>query len=293
MSGKRRFGKQLMSMALAIALTLSCVPVDSYATESEVQDETVLDEVAEEPEEKILEETEMQTYIPDVELPSNEELFAAYVEQKMYGNEFSFWGVAAGERLTESGRQFYNKLKAEIEKIASGSESSTVMSIDAYTLQSWGIDTTIVAADSNQALEILKERLDLDHVFSALLCDCPYDLYWFDKTVGFLYGASTSETSIAGSSDKNYAVGSFTCGLSVAAAYRPSSYDANNPTVDKAKTGATSAAVTNAQAVVAEHAGKTDYEKLIAYRDYICEQTQYNLSAAASGYTVGMVIPGS
>ena len=268
MNGKRRFGKRLMSMALAIVLTLSCVPVDAYATEAEGQDETVL-----------------KTYIPDVDLPSNEELFAAYVEKEMYGYEFSFWGTAAKDRLNSAGQKLYDAMKVTVEEIAAGKTGTTLRYVDAATLLTWGIPATVQADSEASAQALVLEKLDFYNVFQALLADCPYDLYWFDKTNtgGILYGQDVTGTG----ETNQYAVGTFIYGFSVVTAYKGETDSKNNPVADTTKTSAPATAAANAKAVVTANINKSDYGKLVAYKDYICANVEYNDDAVDSNYKGG------
>ena len=54
-------------------------------------------------------------------------------------------------------------------------------------------------------------------------------------------------------------------------------------TVDMDKTRAASQAAENANAIVAAASGMTDYEKLVYYREQICERTSYNHDALNAG----------
>ena len=95
-------------------------------------------------------------------------------------------------------------------------------------------------------------------VVTALMMDLPYEMYWFGK-------------SLSGS----LAYSGYTISLKVARDFRGSNeYTTNIPNVPNA--------VRVAKSVVSSNGGKGDYEKLEAYKDYICAHNTYN-SAAASG----------
>ena len=95
-------------------------------------------------------------------------------------------------------------------------------------------------------------------VVTALMVDLPYEMYWFGKS---LSGALASS--------------GYTISLKVAQDFRGSNeYTTNIPNVPNA--------VRVAKSVVSSNSGKGDYEKLEAYKDYICAHNTYN-SAAASG----------
>ena len=57
--------------------------------------------------------------------------------------------------------------------------------------------------------------------------------------------------------------------------------------VDSDKIGKINTAVANATKIVSDNAGKTDYEKLVAYREKICNLVSYNNDATAVGYPYG------
>ena len=219
------------------------------------------------------------TYIPELDLPSNEELFAGYAEKILYGYSISAFRSSAGNRLSESEKALYDYLKEQIEKVAAGTTPSTQFTMqDTDKLSKWLEGNSFATEDE------LKQKLNslLQSVTSALLSDCVYELYWFDKTEGT--GMNLSYSSNDG---KNITVTLLKISFSVAKEYQGSGYNKDTPTVDTNKTGGASAAKTKALEVVADNSAKTDYEKLIAYRDYICTQVSYNNNAASNDYTGG------
>ena len=219
------------------------------------------------------------TYIPELDLPSNEELFAGYAEKILYGYSISAFRSSAGNRLSESEKALYDYLKEQIEKVAEGTTTSTQFTMkDTDKLSKWLEGNSFATeGELNQKLNSL-----LQSVTSALLSDCVYELYWFDKTEGT--GMNLSYSSNGG---KNITVTLLKISFSVAKEYQGSGYNKDTPTVDTNKTGGASAAKIKALEVVADNSAKTDYEKLIAYRDYICTQVSYNNNAASNDYTGG------
>lgn len=97
-------------------------------------------------------------------------------------------------------------------------------------------------------------------ILYRLIADCPYETYWF----GDFY-----EVTIYGNS--------ITVSITVSSGYALDEYTANTATA-----AAASLAANNARAIVARHAGKSDYDKLAAYRDEICAAVSYNHDAASS-----------
>ena len=238
-----------------------------------------------------------ETIVPDADLPDNHELFAMYTDRLFYPErQISFFGIQAGNRLTEDQKVVYDLMKARIEDVAAGKQASTVISIDP---QSLGFDNTFTAAElgaesitsenikevGRTALQLLGQQIGIDLILEALMNDCPYDLYWYDKTSsgGFRYTGSTSYPE----DGSTLTIPTLIMRFRVAGAYQPSGYDESNPSVDTAKTGAAAKAVEEAALVVSENSSKSDHDKLAAYRDYICSAVVYDSNAADDSYTGG------
>ena len=175
----------------------------------------------------------------------------AGMDIRSYENGFNSSSMAATysakANLNAEEQTVYNTLKAEIEKIASGQRKDT------------NIKTT----------GVLGSQASADKVWHALLSDLPYELYWHDKTEGkgirFTYSGSFKDVTF-----------SFT----VAQEFRGKDMTTTNiPNVP--------AAVQTARSVVAANASKSDYDKLQAYRQYICDQVSYNYAAARGEYANG------
>ncbi|MBO5372955.1 MAG: Ig-like domain-containing protein [Lachnospiraceae bacterium] len=232
----------------------------------------------------------------------NEELFAGYVEKTFYGNSgISFYGISAREELSASGQVLYDFLKEKIESVAKGELASTVFNIDKSMLNSWaenGVKISWTAEDlgvssiwnssytgiDTEAYNAFKKnawgQFEFAKVLDALLHDCPYDLYWFDKLVG---ASSNYSISLSG---EEMILGDIHVSFSVVDAYHLAE-DTNNLTADTTKTSAATAAAVNAQEIVDKYAELSDIDKLKAYRDEICALVSYNTDAASSSYTGG------
>ncbi len=196
-------------------------------------------------------------WTPDVELPSEEELFAGYVDKVLYGT--STFGIMAGSRLTGDTKLAYDGFVELIGQVAAGELDSAALTVRAdYTGTSFTGEM-------------------LDELFTALLADLPYELYWFDKTSGVGGGYSVDGNKILASVTLRFCVSP-----DYSATGAEGTYD-----LDTAKTGAAAAAAANARDIVDAYADSSDYEKLVAYRDEICALTSYNDQAASSGYTGG------
>lgn len=280
---KKRAGSALLTLAMLLMLFPVALAADGISADSRDPPETEQTELC---------ETSVigEVFIPDPDsLPDNEELFAAYVQREFeqeIGGGIATFGTAAGDRLSGLEKSIYTELKAKLEQVADGKESSTAFSITSdFSDLSWTaeeLDCTIVSGGSitseakKAAGQKFAEAVDTKKLLSCLLADCPYELYWFDKTTGIRTGYSMS-----GDSTKISIIG-ITVSFTVASAYGS---DYSDYTADTAKTGATSTAVSNAKTIVQNNARKTDREKLDAYREKICELVSYNDGAASDKST--------
>ena len=247
--------KKFLSLALCALMLLTLAPMAAYANGEVVAE-----------------------YLPVEDFFDNEELFAAYVDREFYPEyEISLWGTTARAELNAKGQKLYDSLKSNIEKIAKGTQASAVIEISSAMLQQWGVTYKFSTSthNSNSAMESVDTELQSKAVITALLHDCPYDFYWFDKTEGWGHGASTS------TGGGYVTITSYVISFSVAQAYQPAGYNASQPTANTAKTGATSAAVANANAIVEKYKALSDYEKIKKYKEEICALVSYNDEAAA------------
>ena len=222
----------------------------------------------------------------DADLPDHDELFAGYVQQMMYPqygvSTFANWGQAAGV-LNSNERGVYDDLKTFVGEVADGTQTNTqnyAITLEAplsWTYESlkvsgWGdpdLGTAIGAA--------FAQAIDINKVVDCLLVDCPETFYWYDKsydqggTKAMLcrYTYSWNDTSVSISALKFSFV--------VAEDYRS---DGDLYTVDTSAISDAKTAIANAQSIVSANAGKSDYEKLLAYKNAICDLTSYNDEAA-------------
>ncbi len=175
-------------------------------------------------------------------------------------------------------RDVYNILKSKIAMIAENGGSTTItVSKDVFgDVSVSGTDSAAADALKAKFYETVKFGLILD----CLLVDCPFELYWHDKTVGTRY----SYTRISGGG-RMY-VDSFKVILSVNEEYQAEDSTAAEPKVNGGIT-VVSRAVAAAKKVVADNASKSDMEKLNAYKDYICSAVSYDESAAFNPSTAG------
>ncbi len=286
MNGRRKTTRQLLSMVLCIILTLSCVPVQSYATEdieidgyaeSAVEAETPQEELTQE--ELVQEEFVAQSSVSDVDLPDNDELFEGYLEQLFYGNgEISTLATgehAAGAALTGDEKIAYDALKTVIQAIANGDRASTVIrigqTINAQNPEDPEGDPITIVPDVEATFSSAGD-FGLDAVINALLTDYPYEMYWYNK-------ATEGACSITSWAYPNQPPMLIEFYFIVAGNYQESG---NLYAVDRSKAEAAVRAANKAKQIVERYKDASDYDKLVGYKTEICALTAYDHKAAGA-----------
>lgn len=302
--------KRLLSMLMLCCLALSLLPVTALA----------------EPEEELIEAAPVQrtAVVQDTSAP-DEDLFYQYMLQRAREDEGSVSLFSTGDnraygRLTDTEtkkeRTIYNLLLEDIKNVAAGvTDSEGHISTEfVFTAKDLGLGSknwtseellgtagvSLVDSDYNMtddAFDAIIDELGLSAAIQALLTDCPYELYWYDKTSGYRYvlggDIGLDKTS---STSEVYDVLTFSddTELRIVFYVSPDYYHVVGeyayPTlVDPGKISGVPAAVDRAKAVVndASLTGKSDYERLTAYKNWICQNTAYNEEAIASGYSGG------
>ena len=212
------------------------------------------------------------------------DLLTAYAQQQL--DSLSSRGSAKAARRTSLNgmdERVYNALKSRIVRVAAGEESSTRFEVSWAELgleqTSWtAAELGVASCQSDEAKAAVFSMIsfDLNLVVDALLADCPYELYWYDKTLTTSYDgirfSRTAETFRLISTGHTF--------------YFPvsSDYAAGEYETDPSYGASITAALNNIRATVQEYAGAPDYDKLLGYRDRICALTDYNHQAAA-GYS--------
>ena len=235
---------------------------DQKDAEKETEEQTLTVEETAEIDPEILEQ-----------LPDNDELFAGHVEQVLYGNEdVSTYADYGKSKFTGINRSIYEELRTFVKNIADNGGNAV------YT---WKGDLGITWSSDKEGTELenevsqkFNENIQINEIISTILVDCPYEMYWYDKTksANIRYGYYSKNGSVK--------ITNLELLCTPVAAYKGT--DANE--VDSSKASAASTAAENAQTIVAENASKSDHEKLDAYREKICELVSYNDAAAKDGY---------
>lgn len=239
-----------------------------------------------------------------VSFPKNveeENLAGDYIARKMPRKTRLRAERLSGLSLAEPNRSIYLAMRTRILSVAAGKTGSTVFTISAaeifnprfFTAEDLGVEAIdtgkniITAAAANAFTEILNEQveaIDFQAVVQCLMNDCPYEMYWFNKsylpaTNTFRRGAMRNqETDLY---DRLVIIGDFTITLHVSQDYATYTYKDGEVVysrmeVDPAYGESVSSAAEKAEKILDETAEMDDYGKMCFYRDAICALTDYN-----------------
>ncbi len=236
---------------------------------------------------------------------SNGDLLKGYIQQRFDDILPMPMGKRASSRSARVGlsgidQKAYDYLKSQIQQVASGAISSTIFSIPLteltsdvgpWTAEELGVtyiyDSTKEQPWNSEALNAVSNKVsfDLHKVFEALLADCPYELYWYDKVSGCTY---SPYDSFSYNGQQLSIQGNTTITMKVAQEYAVQGDGVYYPTqFNTEKVDAVNFAIANAQGIVNSSTGST-LQKLITYKEQICELTSYNSFAAeSSSYPYG------
>ncbi len=195
----------------------------------------------------------------------------------------------------------YDQLKTKIVSIANGQEASSEMTIsvplktllgaawkDQYTAADLGVtalfDGNGDPTDETNVAILNLMGFNVETIVYAIRADCPYELYWFGNMYGYLpmsfaYDGTRTFVSLLENS-------TVTIALKVSAEYSVSGNEGTTD-VSTAKCLAVKSAANYANQIISNNASKSDYEKLKAYNDIICELNTYNTAAMQSGVPYG------
>lgn len=303
---RKRLFIKIMTCMLCVLISFAFIPDTAFAvddqdgeTASDISALTEAGEISVSPEETIGDEDTLLEGYMDSRI--DEELGRTPASSGMRKSS----SVKRRSRLNDTEKYIYDKLKAFIDSAASGSitvaHASFAMSdvlspyyVDygnyySVTSASLGISSAVYIKKTVDGQTIwtfsdeAKAKLyDFEKIINALMADEPYSLYWYDKTVGISYGISGLLINMSGDTSDIFFAKSNTPTMevyfTVSEDYRASGGDAYS--IDKSRTGAATAAVQNAIDIITDKSAGSDYERLIDYKDSICELTSYDREAA-------------
>ena len=246
-------------------------------------------------------EEEMADVLADADTDDPDALLNAYIEivlkQAMIHPELLDTPILRSisvddGRLSDTCLQLYRQLKPSIDAIAAGKQSSTELSVSYDDL---GLQTRFTATELGLTVssrddlvtgrDMIGDLLKVDYalVQLALLANCPYELYWYDKTQGARTTSVPKMSVKYQNGDYVYEITSpYSVRMAVSADYSADTYQ-----VDTSVGQTVQASVQTAQDIVARYQDLNDLEKLNAYRDEICAKVTYNSAAAGGGAPYG------
>ena len=267
---------------LAAALVLACMPLVPAAAAEAADESTTVDadvteaEADADADAEAADESSTTVSLDDVaagldfsSLASSEELAEGYITSVFYddvalgasSSALSTQASYGASYLSGDALDLYTQLYEFVDTVAA--QGGTTEFTYAYEYSGMGSLTSVG--------ERACSALELDDVFLCLLADCPYSLYWFDKTVGLAYLVGSGSTS-----GRTSTVTSLSFCFTPAEAYAGSS----TYSVDETKARSTTVAAANAAQIVADYAGETSVQaKLTAYKDEICALVSYDEEA--------------
>lgn len=223
-----------IAAALLAALMLATAATPVYAEDMVVQNETVA--------------------IEDESKMSNDELFEQYFIQRTLES----FGVSTfvvdywRDVFNDMEYKIFDTLRKRVAAIAENGGKSTI-SISASELGIAGASFSNISWD------------DIYKIVDALRADCPFHLYWYDKTVSTSYSKSSSTLKIV---------------FRVAQGYQAEGYNANDPEVTK-DVSLVNTATSNAIRIVSRYSDTSisDMYRLYAFKEEICALVDYNYDA--------------
>ena len=278
--------KRILSVLTALALVLTLFPSAAIAAESGAAPDSMGIERG---------YREEHVSVPDAEdLPSNDELFAGYMAQIMYDMDYSIDMTAdyGKKQLSGNDLKIYEILKTKIADIAKDGGKTNEIAITAAQL---GLGTSLSDfgltgnEGDNAILNAIKDKYPIDHsaIISCLLVDCPYELFWYDKTGKSNIGSDGKETAFTMGTSYGYngttVSLTWTFSFTVAPEYRASDADPYQAT---AELSTVNTAIGNAKSIASSAVGD-DYSKMLTFKNAICNAVDYNHDALQEGTASG------
>lgn len=216
---------------------------------------------------QILTHTNTATPVPDytdsLVVPTaavDDGLTAEYPTDNLSGSSaYTVAGLNSAERV------IFSAMKEYYTQVANGTWTNTEFEINTA-----GLGITV----ADKEFQGFNPRL----VMRALKMDCAYEQYWHNSPKGWSYDCSYVEGTNT--------VSSITIKCEVHPEYALSTAEGDRYYLymtDPDKIAPVVQVLQNARAVVEQYSDLSDYDKLAAYRDYICGQVEYNYDAYDAG----------
>lgn len=210
------------------------------------------------------------------ESEENNKLFSDYVNHVFYDGintapltssdsfsmQPSMGQIAHDIYLNAYEKAVYLQLIPQIEEIASGIRKNTEIS--------GSIDFPGAVAVMNEddgtmpaITNLIYYHFGSNKIIASLIADCPYLLYWHDKTEGV-------DCVLGGHQDGDAVILTYEFNFAVCADYSAGEY------TTKGGLSIVQTAYNNAHEIVEMHKDESDYQKLLSYKEYITENVEYN-----------------
>ena len=294
----KRITAIIISFLLALSLLTGVVFADEEPAEElvvEIETEAVIPEA-----ESIIVDVDITADDPEI-VDNSDELLMEYMEISISDSNAPMNSIAALGNLSGINVKVYGLLKACVAKVARGDESSTVFTLykhdlgldDRYSAADLGVSAIISGGaftdEGKTAMKAKLQEIDLNRVNTALQFDCPAEFYWYEKSVGcrmsISYGLRAAYDKSLGDyviyfSDETRVTFSYTVAEDYAVNHAAGTY-----VVDSGVIGPIQTAISHANEIITTHASEDDYQKLVSYKDEICDAVAYNTAAGNSQYT--------
>ena len=279
--------KRLLSLLLTISMAISLIPATVMA-DGEADDPVIgSDEIVGE-----------EKYTSEDGSSNNDDLFAGYVNRKFGITDGSAVATKSslkkrgapttlGSQLTGNDLDAYTKLVADIQSLLNDNQTSTTFAFPevsrTYTYAELN-ETGYCESAQQKAFDRAVEEtgFDLDKVVPAMLYDFPYEMFWYDKTTGvsMRYSAGVSASWQTITISITYTV-SFSVAVAYSASGQKGTYELGSVMSD------VNTALANANQVVTDNRNLSDEQKLVAYKEWICDAVSYNNAALGSNVNYG------
>ncbi len=219
---------------------------------------------------------------------SNDDMLAMYLEQVMYPNKPSTLGTGGYDNLGSTAlKNLYTDLKAELKAVADNG-GDTVFTFRTADLEAWGFVSSFSAetlgitdrtdVSDTELGNLMNQHLNMDvpAVVNALLADCPYEMYWYDKVTGCQLIYDMIPWVFDDGSIEHVEVDNLKFTFTVADNY----IGEGDADVTPDAADAAAQTVAKATSVVKAHESGTDLEKLHAYKQWIMATVSYDHNAA-------------
>ena len=202
--------------------------------------------------------------------------------------------------FTETDQALYNNLKSQISDVAYGRKASSDLFVsfddlgigDGLTKAELGLNDEIyqVGSGYNSGIKSALSNImpHTKEILYTLLVECPFELYWYDKTQGLsVSGYSYTARKVNGEYVLFLEGDYYSDGLLYSFVVANDYASTDSYTVNSSKVSAAKQAENNAKAIVNKYASLSDMEKLTKYKEEICSLVSYNSSAAGGGARYG------